>query len=230
MYTYSLIANSTSIQRSDGAVIPNDMGNTDYLAYIAWSAAGNVVAPVNSNLTLAQMQSLQSATLSAACQAAITAGFTSSALGAPYTYPAQSTDQLNLNSAANAAGVALGAPVWTAGAAHAAGNIITPVVGQPFICTTGGNSSGTAQNWNVAVGASVDDGSCVWQIWVVNLWCENAAGEWALTPHTASQARQVGMDGFAAVSSKLYQNQALQLQVAAAITTEAVQAIVWPTA
>jgi hypothetical protein len=46
MYTYSLLANSSSILRSDGACIPTDPGNTDYAAYLAWLAAGNTVAPV----------------------------------------------------------------------------------------------------------------------------------------------------------------------------------------
>jgi hypothetical protein len=41
-------------------------------------------------------QATQTATVSAACQAAIYAGFTSSALGSPYTYPAKVTDQQNL--------------------------------------------------------------------------------------------------------------------------------------
>ncbi len=39
----------------------------------------------------------QTALVSAACQAAIVAGFTSSALGASHTYPAKPTDQQNLN-------------------------------------------------------------------------------------------------------------------------------------
>lgn len=46
--------------------------------------------------TLAQAQAAQMAMVSAACQAAITAGIASSALGAPYAYPTKSTDQLNL--------------------------------------------------------------------------------------------------------------------------------------
>ena len=47
-FTYSLIANSTSVLRSDGATIPNDPGNTDWRVYQAWLAAGGVpnAAPV----------------------------------------------------------------------------------------------------------------------------------------------------------------------------------------
>lgn len=41
MTTYKLSAHTTSVQRDDGAFIPNDPGNTDWQAYQAWLAAGN---------------------------------------------------------------------------------------------------------------------------------------------------------------------------------------------
>lgn len=44
-YTYSFIANSTSILRSDGATIPNDPANSDYAQYLKWLADGNVTTP-----------------------------------------------------------------------------------------------------------------------------------------------------------------------------------------
>jgi hypothetical protein len=43
-YTYSLTSGS-AILRSDGAYIPADKANTDYLAYLAWTSAGNAAAP-----------------------------------------------------------------------------------------------------------------------------------------------------------------------------------------
>ena len=46
---------------------------------------------------LAQAQQSQLATISSACAAAIIGGFKSSALGKPYTYPSNETDQLNLS-------------------------------------------------------------------------------------------------------------------------------------
>jgi len=52
-------------------------------------------SPTDTQL-LADAQAAQTALLSAACGNAITAGFTSSALGAAYTYPAKMTDQQNL--------------------------------------------------------------------------------------------------------------------------------------
>ncbi|MEO6920520.1 MAG: hypothetical protein ABI171_16180 [Collimonas sp.] len=46
---------------------------------------------------LAQAQQVQVALINSACAAAITAGFISSALGTPHTYPAKQTDQQNLS-------------------------------------------------------------------------------------------------------------------------------------
>lgn len=46
--------------------------------------------------TLAEAKALQVSRVNAACQAAIYAGFTSSALGAPHSYPAKPQDQANL--------------------------------------------------------------------------------------------------------------------------------------
>lgn len=72
-------------------------------------AAGTV--PV---IPLATAQAVQNAALAAATQAAITAGFASSALGASHIYGSQITDQLNL-AAAVAGGV--GGSVWCASGA-----------------------------------------------------------------------------------------------------------------
>jgi hypothetical protein len=52
--------------------------------------------------TLADVQRSQLALLSAKCQETIYAGFTSSALGTPYTYPAKDRDQNNLNASVTA--------------------------------------------------------------------------------------------------------------------------------
>lgn len=54
--------------------------------------------------TLAQAQAAQSAILAAACQSAIEAGFTSSALGSANTYGCKATDQTNVGLAAASGG------------------------------------------------------------------------------------------------------------------------------
>jgi hypothetical protein len=88
------------VRDADGAFIPEDPANTDYAAYLAWVAAGNhATTPV---LTLAQAKSDQIAALSVACQNAIYAGFTSTALGAEYHYPFLDKDQSNLLSSVTA--------------------------------------------------------------------------------------------------------------------------------
>jgi hypothetical protein len=42
MITYKLNEANTSVLRSDGWCIPFDPDNTDYIAYLAWLAEGNV--------------------------------------------------------------------------------------------------------------------------------------------------------------------------------------------
>jgi hypothetical protein len=46
-YTYALIYMSECIQRSDGACIPPDPANTDYMAYLKWIEEGNQPFPAN---------------------------------------------------------------------------------------------------------------------------------------------------------------------------------------
>lgn len=53
--------------------------------------------------SLADLKAARMAAIVAACEADITAGFTSSALGQPYTYPCKLTDQANLMASVSAA-------------------------------------------------------------------------------------------------------------------------------
>jgi hypothetical protein len=74
---------------------------------------------VQTPVTLAAAQASQAQTLNSACANAITAGFTSSALGSAYTYPSGVTDQQNLTASILASllpGLAEGwtTPFWCA--------------------------------------------------------------------------------------------------------------------
>jgi hypothetical protein len=44
-FTYSLTDIPTTIQRSDGTMIPTDPGNVDYAAFLEWVAEGNTPTP-----------------------------------------------------------------------------------------------------------------------------------------------------------------------------------------
>ena len=86
-------------------------GNRDYAVYLDWVAVGNTADPFT--VPLADAQAAQVGVLTAACQSAIYAGFTSSALGAAYTYPAKDTDQQNLASSVLASLMPANATGWT---------------------------------------------------------------------------------------------------------------------
>jgi len=235
---YSLIANSKSILREDGAVIPPDPKNTDYQNYQDWVKAGNVATqPAVSlvtnvfatNTTLEQAQDSQVATLNASCQASIYAGFQSSASGTSYTYPMQQTDQLNLGRALNVANMLANAPLWVAGTDHKIGDSVT-AVGQVFTCVKPGISGLTAPAWNVFAGVSTTDGTCQWKIWTTMIWCMDSTGKWLYMSHTLPEVKQVGMDAHHFISTLQLQNAGLQAQVRAATTVAEVQAITWPSA
>lgn len=91
---YKMTSSDGVIRSSDGAFIPANPENADYQAYLAWVAAGNTPLPA---LSLDEQKNAQSIIVSAACAAAITGGFQSSALGKAYTYPSGVTDQANLS-------------------------------------------------------------------------------------------------------------------------------------
>ena len=109
MAPYKLTADpNVVIRTADNATIP--AGHRWWDDYEAWLAAGNTPDPA---LTLGQAQAAQEALLQAACQQAITGGFTSSALGSSHQYPSQLTDQQNLM--ANLAASQGAAAGWTVG-------------------------------------------------------------------------------------------------------------------
>lgn len=46
MALYQLTSASSILRTSDGAIIPSDSGNRDYVAFLAWQAAGNTPDPI----------------------------------------------------------------------------------------------------------------------------------------------------------------------------------------
>lgn len=89
----------------DSSAYPNqaivDSSDARYQAYI------------NPSSTLSGAQAAQISILSAACQSAICAGFTSSALGVSHTYPSKMTDQQNLSASVISSLMPGLAPTWT---------------------------------------------------------------------------------------------------------------------
>lgn len=102
MAAYQLSSRSDYVIHTvDGLSILIDGDTFEARQYAAWLSAGNMPDAVD----LSAVRTAQIATLSAACQAAITSGFTSTALGSSYTYPSAATDQANLvQVATNSAG------------------------------------------------------------------------------------------------------------------------------
>ena len=63
--------------------------------------------------------------------------------------------------------------------------------------------------------------------WTTPFLCADAAGHWTYRNHTAAQIQQVGADGKAAILGKLVAKAQKHLQVDAAESIEAVEAVSW---
>jgi hypothetical protein len=83
---------------SDGAFIQPAPGNRDWLEFISWRDAGNQLTPAETH-TVDDIHARKVEEINRDCEAAITAGFQSDALGAPHLYSSQLDDQLNLTGA-----------------------------------------------------------------------------------------------------------------------------------
>jgi hypothetical protein len=108
------------------------------------------------------------------CRGQIYAGFVSSALGAPHTYPAKDKDQANLTA-----------------------SVVSSLL------------PGRDATWSTP------------------FWCADAAGAWAMRPHTAAQIQRVGDDAKAAILTAIAKNEQRSLEVLAAGSVAAVKAVVW---
>ncbi len=184
------------------------------------------LAFVNPASTLTGAQEVQTATVSAACEAAITAGISSAALGTAHTYPSALTDQQNLDASVTDALCAKADPVWSGSTAVDAGaiNVISDV---PCLCVVGGTTGTTAPSLPTSTTTIIDDGTAQWQLWSTMFWCEDSSGTWAWASHSAAQIVQAGRDIKAVIMAYRTKNATLAAQIAAATTVADVEAITW---
>lgn len=73
---YKQTEGNAIIRLVDGAFIPSDSNNTDYIAYLDWLAAGNIADPhIEPAPTLDDLKDAKIAQINTACLAAIDGGF-----------------------------------------------------------------------------------------------------------------------------------------------------------
>jgi hypothetical protein len=185
-----------------------------------------VTPPPTDAQLLAAAQATQALVISNSCAAAITAGISSSALGTAHTYPTKATDQQNLNASVTDALIARADAEWAASSSVAAG-AIRVAAGVPYLCVVGGTTGQAAPAWPTAIDTLVNDGDAQWQLWTTEFWCEDAAGNWAWTEHTAAQIIQVGRDLKAQVLALQAKCATLTAKIAACTTIADVNAVVW---
>ena len=231
MAEYRLTADPTVVVReSDGVLVPVGQPTADSLAYALWLSGGQKAADgtllpagvPDPAMTLTQAQAAQLAALSASCQAAITAGFSSSALGTANAYTLSITDQTNLLSAYTAAQAAqANAKGWAAAAAVPLYEVV--LAGSAYyLCLQAGTTGAAAPAWPAAMQQVVTDGTVQWALagWLLS----TAAGsQW----HTPAQVIAVWQAYLAFVNGCRATYAALAAQVNAATTVAAVQAVVW---
>jgi hypothetical protein len=200
-----------------------------------WTVVNGVLTPPatpSEAQLLATAQADQAASVTTACYATITGGFTSQALGSTYSYPSNNTtnhpDQSNLNASVTRALMMIRkAGEWVADTQVSAGALVEDAAGDIYQCVVAGPTGATVPTWPTEAGQIVNDGGAQWQLWSTPFWCANAAGEWAWMQHTAQQIMQVGEDATTFVLAQQSQNASLQAQILAAESPAAVQAIVW---
>jgi hypothetical protein len=210
--------------------------DAQWQACLAAQGTGRPYTVVNGALTapsvktaaelLAEAQAAQALVISNACAAAIVSSFPSLALGSSHTYPSKMTDQQNLDASVTDALCAKADPAWTASTAVEAGSIC--VSGRvPYLCVVGGTTGATEPVWPTSKDSLVNDGDAQWQLWTTAFWCEDAAGNWAWTEHTAAQIIQVGRDLKAQVLALQAKCATLTAKIAACTTIADVNAVVW---
>lgn len=159
-----------------------------------------------------------------ACDAEISKGYNSTALGTTHTYPSsKSTDQINMISSAQVAKLS-GKP-WTANTVVSKGNVVQTSAGTWLVCSTAGTTGSTEPT-----GAGTD-GSVTWKD-LFPFMCADSNGVWAMRTHNPSQIVQAGMDGYGSISASRIKLAELEQQVHAITDSsvtgvQKIDAIVW---
>jgi len=113
-------------------------------------------------MTVDEAKAVALPSLSAACAAAIEAGFRADVTGATLVYTLSSADQANLDAAYQLAQMAAGrATAWTAGANHALNDVLA-ANGDYVLCTRAGSSGTAAPAWPTEYQVEVADGTAGW--------------------------------------------------------------------
>ncbi|WP_144106564.1 hypothetical protein [Paraburkholderia sp. BCC1886] len=221
----------------DGTIPPNAVVCTeaqyqDPSQYIInYTTTPYSIEAISSATALQIAQANQVAAVSNACATSILQGFTSSALGAAYTYPAKSTDQINMLSSIESSHLIwdIFASDWVAGMTVTIGQYVV-ANSQLYQATVGGEASSAGEPaWPIVVDTPVLDGTAQWELWSTPFWCADVAtGTWAWRDHSAKQMFQVGLDGKASILSSMKQNAVLAAMIAVATTIQAVEEITWP--
>ena len=189
-------------------------------------------APVGVSTVTALLaaKALQITVLSEACAASIFSGFSSNALGTPYSYPAKQPDQFNLLSSVESALLAakLALP-WSPRMSFGVDDTVLEN-GVIYRAATNGLSGSVKPVFPTAVGQTVVDNLVIWSIWETPFWCADAQGNWAWRAHSSWEMMRVGIDGKKQVLAKMLRNQKLAAMVSAATTVDQVKAITWATA
>lgn len=195
-----------------------------------WTVVNGVlVAPTP--LTAAQIlegaQTKQIATLTAAAEQAIQAGFVSSANGTALTYSLSFNDQRRALMSGQVAMSAMArATSWVASTPYTVNQIILQG-GQYYICRVAGTTGATLPtDWPSACAVPMTDGGVTWLLFGLQLNTIQA-GIKTKVWLTAQQIEAVFIDGTDWVNACDQQLATLSAQVMAATTVSDVQAVVW---
>jgi len=160
--------------------------------------------------------------VSASCQAAITTGPSSAALGTANTYPLPPPELANLQMAYSAAQTAmLNAKAWAAGAAVPLFEVV--LAGDAYYLAMAPGTTGAAQPaWPSAFQQTVTDGTVQWALagWML---MTGSGRQWH-TPPQVIAVWQAALNSIAGAHSK---ETALLAEVNAATSVATVQAVTW---